>query len=147
MLELVLASRNRHKLAEFASLLQPLGIKVVAVSEFPEVKEVVEDGATFQANAVKKAREVALQLGLPALADDSGLVVDALDGAPGVRSARYAGEDASDAANNEKLLKELEGFPPEQRTAAFHCVIAFAVPDGEKVTVQTAERDLFWDYR
>ena len=94
MLELVLASRNRHKLAEFASLLQPLGIKVVAVSEFPEVKEVVEDGATFQANAVKKAREVALQLGLPALADDSGLVVDALDGAPGVRSARDAGEDA-----------------------------------------------------
>ncbi len=140
MLELVLASRNKHKLNEFRSMLQPLGITVVSVSDFSGVPEVEEDGDTFEANAIKKAVEVAERLKLPVLADDSGLEVDALGGAPGVRSARYAGEDASDAANNDKLLLALKEVPNEKRTGRFRCVIAFALPGADgSVEVQTAE--------
>ena len=119
---LVLATGNRGKLAELRRLLGPTGIDVVAQDEFP-VPEVEEDGLTFLENALKKARAAAAASGLPALADDSGLAVAALNGAPGVRSARFAGEDADDAANNRRLLADLAGLPDEQRRAAFHCVL------------------------
>lgn len=140
MLELVLSSRNEHKLKEFRSILGKLGFHIVPVSQFDGVPVVEEDGDTFEANAVKKAVEVSKALGLPAIADDSGLEVDYLGGAPGVWSARYAGENATDEENNRKLLAALEGVPEGQRSARFRCVIAFAVPDEYgNVDVETAE--------
>jgi XTP/dITP diphosphohydrolase len=106
---IVIATRNAGKAAEFRAMLSPLGIEVLSLLDLPNeaVPEVVEDGDTFAANAEKKARAAAVALGRPALADDSGLCVDALDGEPGVFSARFAGEPSTDARNNEKLLREL----------------------------------------
>jgi XTP/dITP diphosphohydrolase len=127
---LVFATRNPGKLTELRQLLRGLDIQVLSQRDL-EVPEVVEDGDTFVANASKKALEVSRATGLPALADDSGLEVDALDGAPGVYSARYAGEDASDEANNAKLLVALEGIPAERRTARFRSVLALADTAGE----------------
>jgi XTP/dITP diphosphohydrolase len=130
---LVFATRNRGKLVELRALLQ--GIDVLSIDEAEarvgrRVPEVVEDGDTFSANAIKKAREVSLATGLPALADDSGLEVDALGGEPGVYSARYAGEGAGDDANNAKLLSALASVPDAQRTARFHAVLALADVSG-----------------
>lgn len=128
---IVVATRNRGKVAELVRMLGDLsGVELVSVADFPDVPDVVEDGATFEHNARKKAREVARATRLPALADDSGLEVDALSGAPGVYSARYAGERAGDAANNAKLLAALRDVPDAQRTARFRCVLAFADPSG-----------------
>lgn len=124
--KLVLATQNRHKLAEVANWFAPWGVEVLALSEFTREMP-PETGATFAENACAKARYGFEVSGLPTLADDSGLEVDALQGAPGVRSARYAGEDAGDAANNRKLLAELEGVA--HRTARFHCAMALAVGD------------------
>ena len=126
---LVFATRNPGKLVELRQLLP--GIEVLSVDEAAHligirIPEVIEDADTFEGNAIKKAREVSELTGFPALADDSGLEVDALDGAPGVYSARYAGEHAGDAANNTKLLAALTGVPPERRTARFRCVLALA---------------------
>lgn len=129
-MKLVLATRNQGKVREMSELLGPQGIEIISLAEFPELGDVEEDGDTFRENAIKKASAVCEQTGLMALADDSGLEVDALDGAPGVHSARFAGEPKDDAANNRKLLDLLSGVPPEQRTARFRCVIAIAVPDG-----------------
>lgn len=126
---IVLASRNRGKLAELRELLDlGPGVEWLLVSEVAPDLRVVEDGATFEDNALRKARAVAEATGLPALADDSGLQVDALGGAPGVRSARFAGEDATDERNNEALLRRLAGVPPAERTARFVCVLAFVDP-------------------
>ncbi len=122
--EIVLASGNRGKLAEIRELLAPLGIAARPQSEFA-IPEAVEDGTTFVANALIKARHAAGLTGLPAIADDSGLAVDALGGRPGVRSARYAGPEASDDDNVDKLLAELEGVPESRRGAAFHCAAVF----------------------
>ncbi len=122
--EIVLASGNRGKLAEIRELLAPLGIAARPQSEFA-IPEAVEDGTTFVANALIKARHAAGLTGLPAIADDSGLAVDALGGRPGVRSARYAGPEASDDDNVDKLLAELEGIPESRRGAAFHCAAVF----------------------
>ncbi|MBW2144268.1 MAG: XTP/dITP diphosphatase [Deltaproteobacteria bacterium] len=127
-LPLVLATRNEGKVAEFEALLEDFGIEIKSLKDFGPIPPVEEDGWTFEENAVKKARFTARVLGFPALADDSGLVVKALDGVPGVHSARYAGEDATDEENNLKLLKALEG--EDDRAAAFMCVIAIAVPGG-----------------
>lgn len=131
--DLVFATRNRGKLVELRQLLADLDIAVWSLDELarrmpgaPEVPEVIEDGDTFADNAAKKARQVSRATGLPALADDSGLEVDALGGAPGVRSARFAGPDASDPANNAKLLQALSQVPDEQRTARFRSVLALA---------------------
>ncbi len=135
-MKLVLASRNPGKLRELKALLEPLDIEVVSLEEYPGIPEVVEDGLTFTENAVKKARAVAAATGQVALADDSGLEVDYLNGAPGVFSARFAGEDRDDRANNEKLLHLLAGVPWEKRTARFRCVVAVAFPGG---AVYTAE--------
>ncbi|MAX32227.1 XTP/dITP diphosphohydrolase [Onishia taeanensis] len=121
---LVLASGNSGKLQEFDRLLAPLGYAVHPQAEY-EVPEVEETGLTFVENALLKAREACRVSGLPALADDSGLAVDALNGAPGIYSARYAGEPKSDAANNRKLLEALSEVPDGQRTAHYWCVLVY----------------------
>ncbi|MFH0965993.1 MAG: XTP/dITP diphosphatase [Planctomycetota bacterium] len=126
-----LATGNPKKRREIEAIVQPLGVRVTTEEEVGGVGEVVEDGDTFEANAIKKARASARRTGIPSLADDSGLEVDALRGAPGVRSARYAGEGATDADNNRKLLDALKDVPDDKRTAAFRCVIAFALPAGK----------------
>ena len=123
MKTLVLATGNRGKLAEMQALLAPLGLDVKAQSEFG-VEPPAETGLSFIENAILKARHAARVTGLPALADDSGLEVDALDGAPGIYSARYAGDDSDDAANNRKLLHALAGSGTEDRRARFRCTIA-----------------------
>jgi XTP/dITP diphosphohydrolase len=130
MRQLVVATRNPGKIRELEHLLRGTVGTVLPISSFPGTAEVEEDGTTFTENAVKKARYAALVTGLPALADDSGLVVDALHGRPGVHSARFAGEEAGDAANNLKLLEELAEVPSTHRTAAFVCVLALCTPDG-----------------
>ncbi|WP_309120330.1 XTP/dITP diphosphatase [Paenibacillus sp.] len=143
---IVVATRNKGKAAEFREMLAPLGYEVLSLLDMPDsaAPDVVEDGATFAANAEKKARSAAAALGRPALADDSGLVVDALNGAPGVYSARYAGEDADDARNNEKLLRELaargerrEGVAPGAAAlsaARFVCTLALHDPETNETT-------------
>jgi len=138
--ELVLATRNRNKVIELVALLGDLGIKIRTLDEFPDAPEVVEDGDTCEANAIKKARAIAESTGLPAVADDTGLEVDALDGRPGVFAARYAGEDATYEDNCRKLLRELVGVPREQRTARFLTVAAIALPsNGIRVAQGTLE--------
>ncbi len=122
MEEIVIASRNLKKARELEELLAPLGLRVRRVSEFSP-KEPAETGSTFVENALIKARHAAAASGLPAIADDSGLCVDALDGAPGVRSARYAGEPTSDAVNNDKLLAEMDPVPDDARGAQFVSVV------------------------
>ena len=134
MTELLIATANTGKFREIRQLLLGTVDRLHAAADFPDLPAVEEDGATFAENAVKKAQSAARVLRLPVIADDSGLLVDALDGRPGVRSARFAGENADDASNNAKLLDELAGLPPEQRTAAFRCVIALCLPDGECLT-------------
>jgi XTP/dITP diphosphohydrolase len=119
---IVLASNNRGKLAEFRDLLGGLGIELIPQSELG-IAEVEETGLTFVENALIKARHAARETGLPALADDSGLCVDALGGAPGLYSARYAGPGASDEANNRRLLMELDGVPASGRGAHYVCVL------------------------
>ncbi|MEM7430376.1 MAG: RdgB/HAM1 family non-canonical purine NTP pyrophosphatase [Pseudomonadota bacterium] len=133
-----MASGNRGKLKEIARLLEPLNIEVVPQSDF-NVTEAVEDGDTFVANAIIKARHAALATGLPAIADDSGLAVDALDGRPGVYSARYAGEGAGDDDNIDLLLKELDGVMDEDRGAAFHCVACFVESAEAEPLIATGE--------
>ena len=130
MKRLVLATRNRGKIIEINSLLSGLVDQISSITDFTDFPETVEDGATFEENALKKAREASRFTALPALADDSGLVVDALNGRPGVFSARYAGEGAGDAANNARLVEECLNIPEERRQAAFVCVLAFVTPEG-----------------
>jgi XTP/dITP diphosphohydrolase len=137
--EVVLATRNRHKGEELAVLLGDLDIRFRTLADFPHAPEVEEDGLTCQANAVKKASEIARAVGLPAVADDTGLEVEALGGRPGVYAARYAGAQATYADNCRKLLLELAGVPPAQRKARFLTVAAFALPSGD---VQTTEGEL-----
>lgn len=127
----VIASRNVKKTAEIRALLAPLGIEVRSVAEFQNVADVVEDGETFQANAEKKASQVARALQLWTIGEDSGLMVDALGGAPGIYSARYSGEQASDESNNARLVRELEHVADERRGAQYVCHVALADPTGE----------------
>ena len=134
--ELVLATRNRHKVEELVALLGGLGIRIRTLDEFPHAPEVVEDGITCEANAVKKARAIAEFTGLPAMADDTGLEVDALGGRPGVYAARYAGEGATYEDNCRKLLQELAGVPRERRTARFLTVAAITLPSDEVKVAQ-----------
>ena len=132
---IVLASGNAGKLAEIVRILEDLDITVVPQSEFG-VTDADETGTTFIENALIKARHAVDATGLPAIADDSGICVDALDGRPGVYSARYAGENATDEANNQKLLNNLRGIPTQKRTAHFCCVMALVTPQG---SIQTAK--------
>ncbi|MCA9053087.1 MAG: RdgB/HAM1 family non-canonical purine NTP pyrophosphatase [Planctomycetaceae bacterium] len=128
--ELVVASRNRKKISELEALLSALETRVVSVSDFPGVPDVVEDGTSFAENAAKKASQTASFLGRWALGEDSGLEVDALGGAPGVYSARYSGPEATDVANNSKLIAALQGVPVERRGARYVCHVAVADPEG-----------------
>lgn len=124
MTDLVIASNNQGKIAELTALLAPLGLTPVAQGDLG-VSEAEEPAVTFVENAILKARHAARQTGKPALADDSGLAVDALAGQPGVRSARYAGPDASDTVNVRALLTAMEDVPDDQRSAQFHCVLVY----------------------
>jgi XTP/dITP diphosphohydrolase len=133
-MKLVVATRNAHKLDEIRAILGSDGVVVVGVDEIGDYPEVVEDGATFEQNSIKKAVTIALACGEWVLGDDSGLEVTALDGAPGIYSARYAGEGATDATNNRKLLSALEVHA--DRTARFCCALALSDPDGHAQTVR-----------
>ncbi|MCK5835695.1 MAG: XTP/dITP diphosphatase [Desulfobacula sp.] len=130
----VLATTNKGKTREIREMLKDFPIEIKNLDDFGPIPEIIEDGETFDDNAYKKAAFTAKVLGYPAIADDSGLCVEALDGAPGVYSARYAGKDANDADNVQKLLKELE--EKENRNAAFQCVISIAVPTGAALTYE-----------
>ena len=132
-MKILIASRNAHKIQEIREIFDLPGVEWVSTAEFPDLRDVEEDGDTFEANAVKKATELARATGLWALADDSGLEVAALGNAPGVYSARYAGEPCSHANNNAKLLRELEG--KSDRSARFRCVAALSDPSGRAETV------------
>jgi XTP/dITP diphosphohydrolase len=136
----VLATRNAHKVEELRHILadvcDELGLEIVGAAEFPDAPEVVEDGVTFEENATLKARALARATGLPALADDSGLAVDVLGGAPGIFSARWAGSHGNDRANLELLLDQLADVRDEHRGAAFVCSAVLALPDG---TVRATE--------
>jgi len=133
-MRVLVATRNRHKLEEIRQIFSLPGLELVAADEVPGLPEdVVEDAVTFEGNALKKARELCRASKLWTMADDSGLEVCALDNAPGVYSARYAGEPCSYPANNAKLLRELQGV--EDRRARFRCAIALCAPDGREWTV------------
>jgi len=136
MKEIVVATQNKGKIAEIVLALSPLPVKVLALSEFGPIPEAVENGASFMENALLKARHYARFTNKACLADDSGLEVDALQGAPGIHSARFAGEAADDTANNQKLLAELTNIKAEERTARFRCVLAFVDTDE---STQTAD--------
>lgn len=128
MSSIVIATHNEGKAKEFEALFSQFQIKVKTLKDYPELGEIEETGTTFEENAKIKAETIANALGKIVIADDSGLMVDALDGRPGVYSARYAGEDKSDQKNNEKLLQELQGVEESKRTARFYCALAVATP-------------------
>lgn len=133
-MKLVIATRNPHKLEEIHAIFDFQGLEVCSAFDFPHIPDVIEDGDTLEANAVKKAVEICRATGLPSLADDSGLEVEALNGEPGVYSARWSGEGCTYADNNAKLLRELAG--KENRRAQFRTVIAIALPGKEPLTVE-----------
>jgi len=133
---LVLATRNSGKIKELEALLSGLGFAVLGLSAFPDIGEIEETGATFTENALLKARAVAQATGLVALADDSGLAVDALSGAPGVYSARYSGQGATDETNNLKLLEALKGVPEQRRGCRFVSVVAACAPNGAQLLAE-----------
>ncbi len=132
----VFATRNEGKARELAALLEGVAARFESLAGRPEVTLPPEDAATYRENALAKARAVRAALGVPAIADDSGLEVDALGGAPGVRSARYAGEGATDADNIRRLLAELAGVPAARRTARFRCVLALVRVGGDEIVVE-----------
>jgi len=133
--KLLLATRNKGKIEEFRRILEveaPGEIELVGLSQYPDLHDVVEDGKTFHENALKKAREMCEGSGIPAIADDSGLCVDFLDGAPGIFSARWAGSHGDDIANTAKVLEQMKDVPDEKRGAHFTCVAALYLPDGRR---------------
>jgi XTP/dITP diphosphohydrolase len=138
-IKLILATRNPGKILEFRRILDklhPASIDLIGLDQFPELQDVEETGETFFENALLKARTICLETGLPAIADDSGLCVDALDGAPGVLSARWSGVHGNDAANIEKVLAQLASIPDVELGAHFTCVTAFVMPDGRESTAE-----------
>lgn len=135
-MKFIIATKNKDKLKEMQRILLPLGISAISENELDSpLPEVIEDGNTFSDNAYIKARSACKFTGLPAVADDSGLCVDALGGQPGIYSARYAGEPSDSDRNNEKLLKELENVPADKRTARFVSAVACVFPDGREFCV------------
>jgi XTP/dITP diphosphohydrolase len=132
----VLATRNAHKVAELRRILSAYDVELVSLSDYPNVPDVAETGATFADNARLKARAVAVATGLVAIADDSGLSVDALNGMPGVLSARWAGRHGDDVANLQLVLGQIADVPEERRGAAFVCAAAAVAPDGREVVVE-----------
>ena len=146
---LVLATRNQGKIREFRRILDAISngaINLVGLEEFAHTTEVEETGTTFKENALLKARSICAETGLPAIADDSGLCVDALDGAPGIYSARYAGVHGDDQGNNAKLLRELANVPEGKRSAHFTCAAALVLPYGrEHVTEEIFEGSILFE--
>lgn len=130
MKKIVFASRNRGKIEEIRTLLAESGVALKSLEDYPALPDILEDGKSFLENALKKARAISGLTGETVLADDSGLEVAVLDGAPGIYSARYAGDSADDGKNILKLLSNLEGVPPEDRAAAFRCILVLYRPDG-----------------
>ena len=136
MKEVIIATKNAGKAKEFEHIFSQYQITVKSLLDFEEIEDIVEDGETFEENALIKARAIAKQFNQVVIADDSGLEVDALHGRPGVYSARYAGEGRDDQANIKKVLSELEGIPTEQRGARFVCALALVTPEGEESVVR-----------
>ena len=136
-MDFILATNNMKKLAEMQRILSPLGISVVTAKMLgKQLEDVEEDGKTFEDNAKLKARAACKEMNMPAIADDSGLCVDYLDGAPGIFSARFAGEHGNDEKNNDLLLEKLDGVPLEKRTAHYVCAICCTFPDGREIVVR-----------
>ncbi|MBE6773211.1 MAG: XTP/dITP diphosphatase [Ruminococcaceae bacterium] len=148
-MKILIATHNKHKLAEISRILEPMGYEVVTDRDVGiELTDVEENGKTFLENARIKAESGCRESGLPCIADDSGLCVDALGGEPGVYSARYAGNHGDDAANNEKLLLNLKNVPDEKRTARFVCSICVSFPDGSEITAEgVCEGKIGYEYR
>lgn len=132
MKQVVVATKNMGKVREFAELFEKFGLEVKSLHDFPHIEEVEETGKTFEENAILKAESLCKQLNEIVIADDSGLIVDALNGGPGVYSARYAGEQKDDQANIQKVITELNSIPTERRTARFYCALAVAFPEENK---------------
>ena len=135
-MDLVLATRNIHKAKEIRAYLDDLGHRILTLEDFPSIPEIAEDGKSYEENAMKKAEAVSKGTGEMALADDTGLEVDALQGQPGLFSARFAGERVSYADNRRKLLSLMKDTPPSRRTARFRCVMVLAMPGGETRMVE-----------
>jgi XTP/dITP diphosphohydrolase len=135
MESVIIATKNKGKAKEFEKLFLPKGLAVKTLLDYPEIDDVEETGSTFEENAILKAEAIANNLGVRVIADDSGLEIDALEGRPGVYSARYAGSEKNDENNIDKVLEELQGVPERERTARFCCALAMAEPGKETVTV------------
>jgi XTP/dITP diphosphohydrolase len=144
-MEIVIATSNEGKLKEFKELLRGLSLTIHSLKDFPHIAPVIEDGSSFYENALKKARTVARATGRVTMADDSGLEVDALQGKPGIYSSRFAGEGASDEANNAKLLSALSNLPPQKRGACFKCVLVVINPEGKSTFVEGECRGVIVD--
>lgn len=136
MKKIVVASTNKHKIKEIAAIMQPHGYQIKSLLDYPEIPDVRETGATFEENAILKATTIAKHLNQPVLADDSGIEVDALNGMPGVLSARWAGSQKNDQANLELLLSQLADVPTERRTARYVCVAAYVETTGTAITAR-----------
>jgi XTP/dITP diphosphohydrolase len=148
MKEVVIATKNKGKAKEFENLFTSHGFIVKTLLDYPEIEDVEETGHTFEENAILKAEAVSKTLNRPVISDDSGLIVDALDGRPGIYSARYAGEEKNDQANMDKVLEELKDVPEENRTARFYCALALAVPGQKTYTVNgTCEGEILKERR
>ncbi len=135
MKTVLIATKNKGKAKEFEALFSPKGIKVITLLDIENAIDVEETGSTFEENALLKANAISELLNMPVLSDDSGLIIDALNGRPGIFSARYAGPEKDDRANYEKILEELKGVPAEKRTARFYCAIALVGPNMDPITV------------
>lgn len=136
MKQVIVATKNAGKAKEFEHIFNQYNVVVKSLLDFEGIEEIVEDGQTFEENALIKARAIAKQFNQVVIADDSGLEVDALDGRPGVYSARYAGEGRNDQENIEKVLSELEGVPTQNRSARFVCALALVTPEGQEAVVR-----------
>jgi XTP/dITP diphosphohydrolase len=133
--DIIIATKNKGKAQEFEKLFQPLGLSVKTLLDFPELDDVEETGTSFEENAVLKAETISKRLGLKVLADDSGLEITALEGRPGIYSARYAGNEKNDEENIDKILAELEDVPEAERSARFCCALALAEPGKQTIVV------------
>lgn len=135
MKTIIVATNNKGKAREFAEMFEPKGYQIKTLADYPDIGDIEENGKTFEENAIIKAETVSQKTGQMVIADDSGLVIDYLNGAPGIYSARYAGEEKNDEANIQKVLMELEGVPFEERSARFVCALALAIPGKKTITV------------
>ncbi|QQZ10679.1 XTP/dITP diphosphatase [Heyndrickxia vini] len=133
--QVIIATKNKGKAKEFEKMFSTFHIKVKTLLDFPEAIDVEETGSTFEENAILKAETISQQYNIMTIADDSGLVIDALDGRPGIYSARYAGEEKNDEANIDKVLAEMIDIPNDDRSAKFYCALAIAIPGKETITV------------